>query len=161
MLVKRYLTPSDFSTEETWRLVDWCMRQGADEFTIDCLGSDADAMAKTWRRFRKMVEPFARGEKVRERMSGPTADELTRPTELWELCVGSLGALRHVLSAGLMQYEPREDGWFENPVLYRDGELILGVLSHEAFAVLRVSELEAGELASAGFITHDSLPRIG
>jgi len=46
-------------------------------------------------------------------------------------------------------------------VLYRDGDLMLGVLSHEAFAVLRVSDLEAAELASAGFISHDSLPRIG
>lgn len=60
-----------------------------------------------------------------------------------------------------MQYEPQDDAWFENPVLYRAGDLMLGVLSHEAFAVLRLSDLEAGELASAGFISHDSLPRIG
>jgi hypothetical protein len=94
-------------------------------------------------------------------MSGPTADELTRPTDLWELDHGSLRVLQQLLPAGLMQYEPRDDAWFENPVLYRDGDLMLGVLSHEAFAVLRVSESEAGELAAAGFISHDSLPRIG
>jgi hypothetical protein len=161
VLVKRYLTPSDFSTEETWRLVDWCKRHGADEFTIDCVGPDAATTARGWRRFEKMLEPFALGQKVRERMSGPTADELTRATELWELNDRSISALQHALPAGLIQYEPREDAWFENPVLYRGGDLMLGVLSHEAFAVLRVSDLEAGELASAGFISHDSLPRIG
>jgi hypothetical protein len=35
------------------------------------------------------------------------------------------------------------------------------VLSHEAFALLRVSEREAKELAAAGFPSHDSLPRMG
>jgi len=161
VLARRYLTPSDYATEETWRLVDWCKQHGANEFTIDCLGSDAARTARTWRRFEKLIEAFARGEKVRERMSGRTADELTRPTQLWELNDGSLSALRQALPAGLLQYEPRDDAWFENPVLYRDGDLMLGVLSHEAFAVLRVSDLEAAELASAGFISHDSLPRIG
>jgi hypothetical protein len=160
-VVKRYLTPSDFSTEETWRLVDWCKRHGADEFTIDCLGTDAATTARAWRQFQKVVQPFALGENIRERMSGPTADELTRPTPVWQLNDASLNALQQALPSGLMQYEPRDDAWFENPVLYRAGELMLGVLSHEAFAILRVSDFEVGELASAGFISHDSLPRIG
>jgi hypothetical protein len=38
---------------------------------------------------------------------------------------------------------------------------MLGVLSHEAFAVLRITDLELAQLAAAGFPTHDSLPRIG
>jgi hypothetical protein len=36
---------------------------------------------------------------------------------------------------------------------------MLGVLSHEAFAVLRVSERESAQLAAADFPSHDSLPR--
>lgn len=93
-------------------------------------------------------------------MSGPTADDLTRSTELWELNETTIGALKLALPDGLLQYEPREGGWFEDPVLYREGHLMLGVLSHEAFAVLRISDHESAQLAAAGFYSHDSLPRI-
>jgi len=63
------------------------------------------------------------------------------------------------LPGGLFQYDPWEPAWFEDPILYRNGEMLLGVLSHEAFAVLRVSESEAEDLIDAGFPTHESLPR--
>lgn len=159
-LVKRYLAPSDFSAEETWRLVEWCRKLGADEFTIDCLGSDAGRVPPVRHAFQTIVQPFDRGKGIREHMSGPTADDLTRSTELWELNESTIGALRLALPDGLLQYEPREGGWFEDPVLYREGHLMLGVLSHEAFAVLRVSDRESTQLAAAGFHSHDSLPRI-
>jgi hypothetical protein len=160
MLVKRYLASSDFSADETWRLLEWCNNLGADEFTIDRLGNDAVAAEKRWRRFEKVVRPFSREEKTRERMSGRTADDLTRNTELWELNDQTIGALKQALPGGLLQYEPREDGWFEDPIIYREGRLMLGILSHEAFAVLCISDLEFAQLAAAGFSSHDSLPRI-
>jgi len=69
--------------------------------------------------------------------------------------------LTKALPGGLLQYEPAEGGWFEDPVLYRDGRLMLGTLSHEAFAVLCISEPEFAQLEAAGFPSHDSLPRIG
>jgi hypothetical protein len=158
--VKRYLAPSDFTPDETWRLVEWCRKLGADEFTIDSVGADGGVAEKIWRRFKKGVKPFSRGAKTRERMSGPTADELTRSTLLWELNHHTLGALRQALPGGLLQYEPVEGGWFEDPVFYREGRLMLGILSHEAFAVLCISESESAQLAAAGFATHDALPRI-
>lgn len=161
MLVKRYLASSDFSADETWRLLEWCSDLGADEFTIDRLGNDAVAAEKRWRRFEKVVHPFLREEKTRERMSGRTADDLTRSTELWALNRHTMGALKQALPGGLLQYEPREDGWFEDPVIYREGRLMLGILSHEAFAVLCISDVEFAQLAAAGFSSHDSLPRIG
>lgn len=161
MPVKRYLAPSDFTAAETWRLVEWCRNLGADEFTIDSLGTDGVVARKFWTRFEKAVNPFSRGEKIRERMSGPTADELTRSTEVWELNHSTIEALTKALPGGLLQYEPAEGGWFEDPVLYRDGRLMLGTLSHEAFAVLCISEPEFAQLEAAGFPSHDSLPRIG
>jgi hypothetical protein len=160
-LVKRYLAPTDFSPAETWRLVEWSHALGADEFTIDCVGSDAREEAKVWRPFEKLVQPFSRGEKTRERMSGRTADDLTRSTRLWELNSVTIGALKHALPSGLLAYDPAGRGWFEDPIFYRDGALVLGVLSHEAFAVLRISVLESVRLSAAGFLSHDSLPRVG
>jgi hypothetical protein len=94
-------------------------------------------------------------------MSGKTADDLHRETELWKLNQSTIDVLKHALPAGIFQYDPRDGGWFEDPILYRNGELMLGVLSHEAFAVLRVSDRESAQLAAAGFPSHDSLPRIG
>lgn len=161
MPVKRYLAPSEFTAEETWRLVEWCRNLGADEFAIDCLGTDATVAEKARHRFGKVLRPFSRGEETRERMSGRTVDDLKRSTELWELNQVTVGALTQVLPAGLFQYEPWGDSWFEDPVIYREGRLMLGVLSHEAFGVLCISELESAQLEAAGFPSHESLPRIG
>lgn len=161
MLVKRYLAPSDFSAEESWRLVEWCRNMGAEEFTIDCLGADAAVAEKGRHRLRKVLKPFSRASETRERMSGRTVDDLTRSTELWELNHVTIGALEKVLPAGLFQYEPSETSWFEDLVIYRDGRLMLGVLSHEAFGVLCVSAPEAAQLEAAGLPSHKSLPRIG
>ena len=161
MTVKRYLAPSDFTAPETWRLVEWCRNLGADEFTIDSLGTEGAIARRTWQRFEKALSPFSRGESVRERMSGPTADELTRNTQVWELNQSTIEALMQALPGGLLQYEPGAGSWFEDPVLYREGRLMLGTLSHEAFAVLCISETECTQLDEAGFPNHDSLPRIG
>ena len=161
MTIQRYLAPSDFSAAESWRLVEWCRQLGADEFTIDCLGSEQIAEPKVWRPFEKAVRPFSRGEEVRERMSGRTADDLTRSSKLWELNTTTIGALQRALPSGLLAYDPVGKGWFEDPVLYRGGRLMLGVLSHEAFAIMRLSDGESVELSAAGFPSHDSLPRVG
>jgi len=160
-LVKRYLAPADFSGAETWRLAEWCLAMGADEFTIDCTGSDAREEAKAWRPFDEVAQPFLRGEKTRERMHGRTADDLTRRTRVWELNAVTIGALKEALPSGLLAYDPTGRGWFEDPIFYRDGSLLLGVLSHEAFAVLRISVLESVRLSAAGFPSHDTLPRVG
>lgn len=157
--VKRYLAPSDFSAAETWRLLEWCLRLGADEFTIDCLETDGLVGDKVWHTFEKLVRSSFRGEDTRERMSGRTADDLTRLTPLWHLNETTIDALQRAMPEGLFSYAPAEHGSFEDPVLYRDGQLLLGVLSHEAFAVLRVSEAESAQLSAAGFRSHDSLPR--
>ena len=160
-MIKRYLIPSDYSAEDSWRLVEWCRSIGADEFTIDFLSNAPNRAADRWELFDEVVRPLALGSAVRERMSGRTADDLMRDTERWTLDDVSISALQDALSGGVFQYDPLQDGWFEDPILYRDGELILGVLSHEAFGVLRLTESESEELEAAGFPSHDSLPRIG
>jgi hypothetical protein len=157
--VQRFLAPSDLSVAEGWRLVKWCRDLGADEFTIDFLAADAIAVPEVWHSFDRMVHPFALGKPVRERMSGATADDLTRSTRVWTLNDTTIEALQIVLADGLFAFSPTEGGWFEDPVFYREGRLLLGVLSHEAFAVLRLSENESGQLSAAGFLSHESLPR--
>ena len=160
-MIKRYLIPSDYSTEQSWRLVEWCMGIGANEFTIDFLSSTPTRAADRWERFDEIVHSLSLGPALRERMSGRTADDLVRTTERWSLNETSIGALQDALSQGIFEYDPRPNGWFEDPIFYRDGELVLGVLSHEAFAVLRLATSEAADFEGTGFPSHDSLPRIG
>jgi hypothetical protein len=160
-LIKRYLIPSDYSAAASWQLVEWCMGLGANEFTIDFLTTNQSRAADRWEEFDEVVRSLSLGQAKRERMSGRTADDLFRPTERWTLDETSIRALKEALGEGLFQYDPLQDGWFEDPILYRDGELMLGVLSHEAFGVLRLTDSESAELDAAGFPSHDSLPRIG
>jgi hypothetical protein len=160
-LIKRYVIPSDYSAAEAWRLVEWCSGIGADEFTIDFLSSSPSRAADRWEQFEEIVRPHVLGPAIRERMSGRTADDLRRSTERWALNEASIRALKEALPEGIFQYDAWQEGWFEDPIFYRDGELMLGVLSHEAFAVLRLTASELTRLHVAGFPSHDSLPRIG
>jgi hypothetical protein len=137
------------------------MNLGANEFTVDFLSNNPSRAGDRWEQFEEVVRPLALGEAKLERMSGRTADELSRPTERWVLNETSITALKEALGDGFFQYDPWQDGWFEDPILYRDGELMLGVLSHEAFAVLRLTESESQKLDAAGFPSHESLPRVG
>jgi hypothetical protein len=159
-VTKRFLVPSDYSPAETWRLLDWCRELGADEFTIDYRSVDSVIVGKVWAGFDSVVRGVYRGKKNRERMSGKTVDDLRRYTDLWQLNDDTVRALQAALPSGLLQYDPQEDAWFEDPVFYRDGELMLGVLSHEAFGLLRITDDEVNLLSAAGFPTHESLPRI-
>jgi hypothetical protein len=158
--VKRFLVPSEYSPADTWRLLDWCRELGADEFTIDYRSIDSVVVGKAWAEFDAAVREFYRGKKARERMSGKTVDDLRRQTDLWQLNDRTIAALQQALPSGLLQYDPQEDAWFEDPVFYREGELMLGVLSHEAFGVLRIGDPEVALLSAAGFRSHESLPRI-
>jgi hypothetical protein len=155
------LIPSDYSADDSWRLVEWCRELGANEFTVECVSADDRAADILWQGFQSVVRPLSRGAETRDRMSGQTADDLRRPTDLWILNADSISALRKALPDGLFEYDPLRGAWLEDPVIYRQQELMLGILSHEAFAVLRVSDREAAQLAAAGFPSHDSLPRIG
>ena len=134
---------------------------GAGEFTVDFLSNTPGRAGDRWEQFAGVVRAFALGPAKRERMSGRTADDLIRATERWGLSERSMGAMKDAFPDGIFQFDPGQDGWFENPIIYRDGELVLGVLSREAFGVLRITEAEFAELTSAGFPSHDSLPRIG
>jgi hypothetical protein len=157
---KGFLIPSEYSAADTWRLLEWCRELGADEFSIDYRSIDAVVVGKVWADFDAAVRGFYRGKNSRERMSGRTVDDLRRHTDLWQLNDQTISALQRALPSGLLQYDPQEDAWFEDPVFYRDGEMMLGVLSHEAFGVLRLGDAEVSLLSAAGFPTHDSLPRI-
>lgn len=61
---------------------------------------------------------------------------------MWRLTSASFAILQELLPAGFFAYEPADDGWFEDPAFYRNGEFMLGAVSHESEGILRVTETE-------------------
>jgi hypothetical protein len=139
----------DISPEQSWRLVAWCMANGADEFTMDGITSEG-ASRTVFEEFDKVADAYRRPRALRRCLSAPTADELIRLTELWTLNQTSLAALERALPDGLFTYNFGLESWFEDLVLYRQGELMLGVVTHESEGVLRVTPLERADLDRLG-----------
>ena len=71
--------------------------------------------------------------------------------KLWKLTSASLAALQAFLSEGIFTYQSDEDAWLEDLTLYRHGELMLGIVSHEAEGILRVTPEERQSLERDGF----------
>jgi hypothetical protein len=47
-------------------------------------------------------------------------------------------------------------GWLEDFAIYRCGEVILGVVSHEGLVVLRLTEREQGEFSDLKIESHET-----
>ena len=69
---------------------------------------------------------------------------------LWRLTPLSATLLHEFLPEGLFSGDVQERGWFENPIIYRDGAFLCGVLTHDREGYLRVSSDEARELSRLG-----------
>ena len=93
------------------------MGLGANEFTVDFLSSNPSRAADRWEQFDEVVRPLALGRAKRERMSGRTADDLSRATERWTLDETSISALKETLAEGFLEYDPSQEGSFEDPIL--------------------------------------------
>jgi hypothetical protein len=66
-----------------------------------------------------------------------------------------LAAIRPFFPDGLFTYmtSAHEEGWLENPTIYRDGEILLGVVSHEQEGYLQLTALEPVQIAAMGIPT--------
>lgn len=139
----------DYPLDRAWGLVEWCYRHGAEEFTlygIVCDGA-SDALLRP---FDQAAAAHKRQPANRRRLSWGQGDEPVALTELWSLSAATLAALRLAFPYGPFDYRPA-DAWFEDLALYRGGELMLGLISHEHEGILRVTEREQAELATTGF----------
>jgi hypothetical protein len=157
----RYLAAEDYDAESSARLLAWCHAHGADEFTVSLIGvtsPDADILASS---FHAAFEPYRRASATRRRLSGTSAKDLVRETELWALTDESLSALEELLHDGLFTYDSHLDLWPEDVAVYRVGEFMLGVITHESGGVLRVTFAELKELAESGLPYRESVPWVG
>jgi hypothetical protein len=73
-------------------------------------------------------------------------------TSLWRLTGESLALLHECFPLGLLIYVSGNSGWIEDPVFYRDAEMMFGVVSHENEGVIQASNSELAALEAIGGI---------
>lgn len=143
-----FFTPALLGVKESWRLARWCVEQGSDEFSVRVLcaenqGTRADEFEDAFEQ-RFVATDLRRVVAARE-------DEPARHVRLWRLDEDALQALRAFLPDGLFTHRVDPHGWLEDPMLFRDGRLMLGVVTHQREGVVRVESEELRELERIGF----------
>jgi hypothetical protein len=77
-------------------------------------------------------------------------------SKLWNLTPESIAVLRSLFPASGLFTPPAhsDDGSLEEPTIYRDGHLMLGIISHEQEGYLDITLEQSAELIPQGFKLH-------
>jgi hypothetical protein len=120
-------------------LVRWLEEWGADEFSLAMLGIEGRD-SPGLREIESRLAPHSLGVADREHLTARPRDEIVRPTPIWRLHRTTIPILHSIFTHGLFGYPASEDagGWVEDPSLYRAGELVLSIVSHESEGMLRL-----------------------
>lgn len=129
-------------------ILEYLLAQGADEFTITVMAIQ-DTPAPFADAFEDALEPFSRANDIRPVLT-ESPDNALREVRLWALTRESLDELLRFHAAGLLATDVGPNGWLEDLIVYRRGELIFGVVSHEQTIVLRVANDERETLSNMG-----------
>jgi len=90
-------------------------------------------------------------------MTTLAGEETRRPTDTWRLSTESADVLRQHVADGLFVAPSHSmAGWLEDFTIYRRGEVMLGVVSHEGLVVLRLTEQEHGEFSDLKIESHET-----
>ena len=104
------------------------------------------------------LTPHSLGVLKREHLLAFSRSELVRATHVWRLNGETEAILRRTFTNGLFEYPASESagGWVEDPLVYRDGELVFGIVSHESEGMLRLPEDEFSALEKElALVLHD------
>ena len=157
-LVTLSINAEDYDPPKSWQLASWCKKQGADEWTLGAIKYNGKAMSAgvaMFDRFEEQTKPFRLPTAKRRSLTAQrpiSHGNFIKPTELWRLNSASFAVLQELLPEGLFTYQVQKEGWFEDPVFYRRGEFMLGVVSHEKEGVVRVTNPERRMLEAEGFV---------
>lgn len=145
----RVLSADTLHAPESRRLLAWLLERGADEFTVEVMamqGTDAPVADA----FEDALEPWALPVGRRRVVYRWTDRDGTREVRLWRLTAESLPLLERFLPEGIFGSPVLERGWFEDLAIYRQGELVLGVISHEREGYIRVEGDDVSALRALG-----------
>jgi hypothetical protein len=155
-IIQRFVRASDLTPEQTWQLVMWCAERGGDEFSVRLLRS-GDQLASAHSRFRDTLAEFHRGKASRESVTNQVGTKSRNSTEIWQCCPESIEKLRKFFPDGvLVAPSYAKEGWFEDFIIYRRGEIMCGVVSHEEIALLHLADREYRELSERRIKSHEA-----
>ena len=155
MLEVRYVFEYSLRGERGPRLLRFLLDHGADEFSIKVMALQ-DTRAPFADAFEDELGPYERAPARRRVVVDADPLGRTREVRLWNFSEASLDRLLSFLDNGVFHWPAGPDGWPEDLILYRRGELVLGLVSHEHEGVLRLTSHELLEAARIG-IPYESM----
>jgi hypothetical protein len=150
----QFIRGVDIPPAKSWDLVRWCLSQGADELSWRemAIVGHADPVIE---RANHILAPFRLPDQTRPTSVVYSGEPERQVVKLWRLANESIDLAAALLLDGIFTSPTYDkDGWIEDPTVYRAGEILLGVISHEDEAFLQISESEADELRKRGFFLY-------
>lgn len=147
MLEVRYVFEHGLRDDRGPRLLRYLLDHGADEFSVRVMTLQ-DVQAPFADAFEDELGPYERPMARRRVLAASTPADLERHVRLWSLTEATLERLLSFLDEGLFHSPAGPDGWLEDLTIYRRGELVLGLVSHEREGVLRLTGEEHAHLAA-------------
>lgn len=133
---------SDYAPDESWRLVDWCVRRGADEVGLSFVGAPY-LRGTPWAEADALLAPFRR--------------RIASRGDRWMLTGESLAVLRELLSDGLFTFDASGPGALD-PTFFRGAQALLAVASREGWGVLELGAGDAESLRASGLVVREHPP---
>lgn len=130
----------DYTPESSWRLLDWCTARGADEFGLSFLGAPYQPEGD-WAVLDQLLAPFRR--------------RIASAGDRWRLTGESVAALRSVMPDGLFT-ATLGTRTIADPTIYRGGNPLLAIATHDAEGTIDASDEDAASLARAGLPFHEA-----
>lgn len=132
------LQRDDYTAASSWRILEWCMTRGADEFTLGFLGPPY-VPDTAWSELDELLAPFRR--------------RVASAGDRWILTGESAAVLQASLPNGLLG---RTDGAaaVRDPAVYRGGALMLSIESDAGVGTLSLQDDDEVSLARSGLPVH-------
>ncbi len=133
-----FVRAEDYTAEQSWRLLDWCLRRGADEFSLSFLGPPY-LPRTTWAVVDELLAPFRR--------------RVASAGDRWILTGETAAVLRDVVAGGLFAFTPGESS-LEDLTVYRGGQTLFRIVTREGEGILQLRDDEEPALEQAGLPYH-------
>ena len=130
----------DYTAASSWRLLDWCMTRGADEFTLGFLGPPY-VSGTTWAELDELLAPFRR--------------RVASAGDRGMLTGESAAVLKDMLPNGLLgSASAGGPAAIRDPAVYRGGTLMLAIESDAGVGTLSLKDDDEASLARTGLPVH-------
>ena len=149
MLEIRYVTEDALRGDRGPRLLRYLLDNGANEFSITVMALQ-DTPAPFADAFEDELGLFEHEPALRRVVIPAGSTEVTRLIRLWEFNQTTCERVLSFVDDGLFHWPAGPDGWLEDLMIFRDGELVLGLLSSEREGVLRLTQEEHVAVAALG-----------